>query len=140
MRLLFDERYHSPYGADLSNVSTSISVLALHLERRCEIHPFRSVIGSSFDQVALTNCITVASGDPFDTSVILWKRAEPVSLGSHNALPDRSIPACVSFSVFRNEQLDGSPVASGEVFTSYDVDWTVKVEASGLEPDTKYFF
>lgn len=29
---------------------------------------------------------------------------------------------------------------AGEAFTSYDVDWTVKVEATGLHPDTKYFY
>ncbi|KAJ8078630.1 hypothetical protein PM082_012913 [Marasmius tenuissimus] len=80
------------------------------------------------------------TGDPFDTSVILWTRAEPVSPDGTTSLPDQSVPACLSYKVFPNGQLEGNPVASGEAFTSYDVDWTVKVEAKGLEPDTKYSF
>lgn len=29
---------------------------------------------------------------------------------------------------------------SGQAFTSYDVDFTVKVEATGLKGDTKYWY
>ena len=36
--------------------------------------------------------------------------------------------------------MNGRPVASGEAFTSYDVDFTVKVEATGLRPDTEYWY
>ncbi|KAI0312181.1 PhoD-like phosphatase-domain-containing protein [Amylostereum chailletii] len=36
--------------------------------------------------------------------------------------------------------MQGPPVDSGQAFTSYDVDFTVKVEATGLLPDTKYFY
>ncbi|KAL0579941.1 hypothetical protein V5O48_002025 [Marasmius crinis-equi] len=84
--------------------------------------------------------IAVASGDPFDTSVILWTRAVPTSPDGTSSLPDQSVPACLSYKVSTNEQPNGNPVTSGEAFTSYDVDWTVKVEATRLKPDTKYFF
>ncbi|KAF5361731.1 hypothetical protein D9756_002574 [Leucocoprinus leucothites] len=60
----------------------------------------------------------VASGDTFDTSVILWTRAEPVPSNSGQD-SDRDIP---------------------EAFSNHDVDYTVKVEATGLEADTNYFY
>ncbi|EDR10178.1 uncharacterized protein LACBIDRAFT_248389, partial [Laccaria bicolor S238N-H82] len=88
----------------------------------------------------LTFTHSVASGDPFDSSVILWTRAVPKSLDGTTLLPDQSVPACVSYRVYTFPTLSGKPVSSGEAFTSYDVDWTVKVEATGLKPDTKYFF
>ncbi|EIW60084.1 uncharacterized protein TRAVEDRAFT_145154 [Trametes versicolor FP-101664 SS1] len=80
---------------------------------------------------------SVASGDPFHDSVLLWTRAVPTG----TALPsDVSIPVCVSFKIFNNAQLSGRPVDSGDAFTSYDVDFTLKVEATNLKPDTKYWF
>ncbi|KAG6888551.1 hypothetical protein C0995_007423 [Termitomyces sp. Mi166 len=82
----------------------------------------------------------VASGDPFDTSVLLWTRAQAVSPTDSTALPDQSVPVCVSYKIYSNPELSGSPADSGSAFTSYDVDWTLKVEATGLEPDTKYWF
>jgi alkaline phosphatase D len=36
--------------------------------------------------------------------------------------------------------MSGKPVDSGEAFSSYDVDFTVKVEATGLKADTIYFY
>ncbi|KAI0332126.1 hypothetical protein GY45DRAFT_1247315 [Cubamyces sp. BRFM 1775] len=79
---------------------------------------------------------SVASGDPFDNSVLLWTRAVPIG----STLPDQSIPVCVSFKIFNNAKLSGRPVDSGEAFTSYDVDFTLKVEAKNLKPDTSYWF
>ncbi|KAJ4480605.1 PhoD-like phosphatase-domain-containing protein [Lentinula edodes] len=83
---------------------------------------------------------SVASGDPFNTSVLLWTRAVPVSPSNTTQLPDQSIPACLSFAISTSPDLQGEPIDTGEAFTSYDVDWTLKVEATGLTPDTKYFF
>ncbi|THH31130.1 hypothetical protein EUX98_g3043 [Antrodiella citrinella] len=82
---------------------------------------------------------TVASGDPFDTSVLLWTRAAPVSTAS-GEVPDQSVPVCVSFKIFNNQKLIGRPIDSGEAFTTYDVDFTVKFEATGLQADTKYWY
>ena len=59
---------------------------------------------------------------------------------SDRGFPDQSVPVCVSFKISTSPTLAGRPVDSGEAFTSYDVDWTVKVEATGLNADTKYFF
>lgn len=83
---------------------------------------------------------SVASGDPFDTSVLLWTRAVPVSPAGSTTLPDQSVPACILYKITTSSDLSGKAVDSGSAFTSYDVDWTVKVEATGLQPDTKYFF
>ncbi|KAL0946852.1 hypothetical protein HGRIS_013019 [Hohenbuehelia grisea] len=81
----------------------------------------------------------LSNGDPFDTSVLLWTRAFPLAT-SAGVLPDQSVPVCVSFKISTSPNLDDPIIDSGEAFTSYDVDFTVKVEATGLTADTKYFF
>ncbi|KAF9480100.1 PhoD-like protein [Pholiota conissans] len=78
-------------------------------------------------------------GDPFDTSVLLWTRAVPLA-SSGGAVPNVDVPVCVAYQVGTTPDLSGRIVSRGEAFTSYDVDWTVKVEATGLKPDTKYFY
>ncbi|EIN07516.1 hypothetical protein PUNSTDRAFT_114943 [Punctularia strigosozonata HHB-11173 SS5] len=79
-------------------------------------------------------------GDPFDTSLLLWTRAVPTPVANSEAGgPDQSVPVCVSWKISTSSSLS-HPVDSGEAFTSYDVDFTVKVEATGLSPDTHYFF
>ncbi|PFH50642.1 hypothetical protein AMATHDRAFT_3720 [Amanita thiersii Skay4041] len=109
-----DEHYPSFYGSDFST------------------SPFIWSGGVNF-----TN--SVASGDPFDTSIILWTRAVPVSPAGSTSLPDQSVPVCVNFRISTSQ--DFSNVAdSGAIFTSYDIDFTAKVEATGLKPDTKYFY
>lgn len=81
--------------------------------------------------------LILCQGDPFHDSVLIWTRAVPIG----TALPsDVSIPVCVSFKIFNNARLSGRPIDSGDAFTSYDVDFTLKVEATNLTPDTKYWF
>ena len=75
-----------------------------------------------------------------DTSVLLWTRAQGISPANSTSLPDQSVPVCVTFKIFDNPELSGNPADSGSAFTSYDVDFTLKVEATGLKPDTKYWF
>ncbi|KAJ7940710.1 PhoD-like phosphatase-domain-containing protein [Mycena leptocephala] len=76
----------------------------------------------------------VASGDPLDTSVLIWTRAFPLGAG-----PDQSVPVCVSYKIFTSPAL-GKHIDSAEAFTSWDVDFTVKFEVSNLKPDTQYFY
>ncbi|TBU35768.1 PhoD-like phosphatase-domain-containing protein [Dichomitus squalens] len=78
---------------------------------------------------------SVASGDPLQDSILLWTRAVPAG-----APPDQSIPVCVTFKIFDNEGLSGRPLDAGDAFTTYDVDWTLKVEANNLQPDSHYWF
>lgn len=61
-------------------------------------------------------------------------------IAADGVLPDQSVPVCVAFKIGETADLTKKIVDSGEAFTSYDVDWTVKVEATGLQPDTKYFY
>ncbi|KIJ98387.1 hypothetical protein K443DRAFT_133454 [Laccaria amethystina LaAM-08-1] len=82
----------------------------------------------------LTFTYSVASGDPFDSSVIIWTRAVPKSLDGTTLILDQCLPACVSYRVYTSSMLSGKPVSSDEAFTSYDVDWTVKVDGTGLKP------
>ena len=87
----------------------------------------------------------VASGDPYPTSVILWTRCAPkatqvddnstvsgyVPLYNpvpiyNGSTPVSTAPVCVSYKVAEDKALS-SVVASGTVYTSSDVDYTVKV-------------
>ncbi|KAJ3888700.1 PhoD-like phosphatase-domain-containing protein [Lentinula edodes] len=114
--LFVDKHYPTFYGGDFSN-SPTIWKGGLNFTH------------SDYEQ-----------GDPFNTSVLLWTRAVPVSPSNTTQLPDQSVPACLSFAISTSPDLQGEPIDTGEAFTSYDVDWTLKVEATGLTPDTKYFF
>lgn len=75
----------------------------------------------------------VASGDPLADRVVLWTRlTEP---------PTRSAigPIEVEWQVAPDEQLRRI-VAQGSVTARPDRDFTVKVDAAGLEPGRSYFF
>ncbi|RDX56550.1 hypothetical protein OH76DRAFT_1426103 [Lentinus brumalis] len=109
-----DEHYPTFYGGDFSS------------------SPFIYNGGINFTHSGMRRL----HGDPFDTSVLLWTRAVPIGA----ELPDQSIPVCVTFKIFNNAKLSGKPIDSGSAFTSYDVDFTLKVEAKKLKPDTHYWF
>lgn len=98
----------------------------------------------------------VASGDPYSDSVILWTRASPnldndrsnvtvegtVPLYNHDTkqyVRASSNPVCVSYAVATDEELS-EVVTNGRAYTSSDIDYTVKVEATGLEPFTQYYY
>ncbi|KAF8587157.1 hypothetical protein K439DRAFT_1631011 [Ramaria rubella] len=115
-----DDHYPTFYGGDFSNA------------------PFVWNAGVNFTHA-------VASGDPFSDSVLLWTRAEPLPSTTPSnpsitpLLPDQSVPVCVSFEIATDQAIK-DVVDSGTAFTSADVDFTVKVEAKGLKPDTVYFY
>ena len=70
----------------------------------------------------------VASGDPFATSVILWTRVTPDEAGS--ARVEWEIDTDPGF----------SSAISGVAEARLERDFTVKVEATGLQPSTEYFY
>ncbi|KIJ34147.1 hypothetical protein M422DRAFT_263800 [Sphaerobolus stellatus SS14] len=115
-----DEHYPTFYGGDFSNTL------------------FLWNAGVNFTHA-------VASGDPLSTSVLLWTRAVPLpsttpsNPSSTPFLPDQSVPVCVKFEIATDNAFK-HVVDSGNAFTSYDVDFTVKVEANGLKADTSYFY
>jgi len=73
----------------------------------------------------------VASGDPLAERVILWTRVTPASAGKAGV--------AVKVLVATDPALT-QVVASTTVRTAAARDWTVKVDASGLEPATTYYY
>jgi len=71
----------------------------------------------------------VASGDPATTSIILWTRITPETDGEIDVIWEMAQdPAFSTIS------------ASGRLTTSAARDYTVKVDAGGLQADTHYYF
>jgi len=76
----------------------------------------------------------VASGDPYGDSVILWTRIHPPSGFAAASIPVRwEIATSANFAA-------GTVVDSGLFSTTAERDWTVKVEADGLQPGSSYFY
>jgi alkaline phosphatase D len=74
----------------------------------------------------------VASGDPLDTAVIIWTRVTPDDLGQ-----------IVSVSVFfevADDVFFNNIVKHGVFVTDTARDFTVKIDVTGLLPDTYYFY
>ncbi|POS70394.1 PhoD-like phosphatase [Diaporthe helianthi] len=111
---------------------------------------------SPWDPATLNFTHGVASGDPYSDSVILWTRISPVldndksnvtvsgyvPLYNHVTQEFVSLskaPICVEYKVASDKEL-GNLVDSGVIYTSSDIDYTVKVEAKNLEPFTTYFY
>ncbi|GAQ89233.1 alkaline phosphatase D [Klebsormidium nitens] len=72
----------------------------------------------------------IASGDPTATQVILWTRVTPVAADTR---------ALVYFKVAADSGLN-TIVTQGAVATDAGVDWTVKVDVTGLTPSTTYYY
>lgn len=71
----------------------------------------------------------VASGDPLSDAVILWTRVTPQTEGR----------ALVSWEVAEDESFS-NVVTSGAGETNADVDYTVKVDVTGLDSATAYYY
>lgn len=72
----------------------------------------------------------VASGDPTETSVVIWTRITPEQ-------PVSNVP-CAYF--VSTDTSFSSIVSSGTTSASEDHDYTVKVEVGGLEPGMVYYY
>ncbi|EFQ32479.1 PhoD-like phosphatase [Colletotrichum graminicola] len=116
----------------------------------------RTYASPHWDSAQLNFTHGVASGDPFEDSVILWTRAAPsadndrsnVTVSGYVPLYDHSTepyveksdsPVCVDWKISASRTLD-PVVDAGTVYTSSDVDYTVKVEARKLAPFTVYYY
>ncbi|KAF8889832.1 PhoD-like phosphatase-domain-containing protein [Infundibulicybe gibba] len=109
---------------DLQNVQREIRALLLL------VFTARDVLGTKHldrNLVYRSPFADIPEGDPFDTSVLFWTAHSQVS--QLRFLQNIHIPNP------RRKACD-----TGEAFTTYDVDFTLKVEAKGLKADTKYFF
>lgn len=74
----------------------------------------------------------IASGDPTQDAVILWTRAEPIDTTFTGDITiDWEVAADIDFSTL---------ITTGSATTNADSDYTLKVDAQGLESGTQYFF
>lgn len=73
----------------------------------------------------------VASGDPLSDRVILWTRVTPA--------PGQTGPIAVAWEIADTQNPD-QPAASGTASATAAKDFTVKVDAGGLKPDTRYIY
>ncbi len=72
----------------------------------------------------------VASGDPLPNAVVIWTRITPVQLGESST---------VRYAVARDEAFS-AVVRHGAVSTGPAVDYTVKVDVTGLEAGNTYYY
>ncbi|KFA56390.1 hypothetical protein S40293_05065 [Stachybotrys chartarum IBT 40293] len=116
----------------------------------------RSDPSQAWDPAQLNFTHGVASGDPYSDSVILWTRAAPTTdndrsnvtvsgdapLFNHDTdvyVEASAHPVCVEWKIATTRCF--THVAdSGVVYTSSDIDWTVKIEARNLEAFTNYYY
>ena len=91
----------------------------------------------TFSQTSVTppDCIApfyhgVASGDPLSDRVIIWTRVTPT---------DFNLPVPVTYKVATDTSML-NVVAQGSTLTNAEKDFTVKVDVTGLNPDTYYFY
>ncbi|KAF2203455.1 hypothetical protein GQ43DRAFT_479007 [Delitschia confertaspora ATCC 74209] len=111
---------------------------------------------SPWDPTQLNFTHGVASGDPYPHSVILWTRVGPTAENDASNLTvsgyaplfnhetERYVkvskaPVCVEWKAASDKELK-HVVDSGKVYTSSDIDYTVKVEAKKLRPFTTYYY
>lgn len=147
------------FGANLNYRSPSLHHPGLGISLRKVVK--RNDPSSSFNSSQLNFTHGVASGDPFPNSVILWTRCSPVfdDVGDNVTVsgvvplynpvpiynetdeqrPPSNAPVCVNWVVGNDVNLT-QVVSQGTAYTSSDVDYTVKVEASGLQPFTRYYY
>jgi alkaline phosphatase D len=78
----------------------------------------------------------VASGDPTDSSVILWTRLAPKPVDDGGMPPETYF---VRFEVARDEAMSDI-VVSGFAQAVADLAHSVHVDVQGLEPDTSYWY
>ena len=99
----------------------------------------RSTARASAEAAARTGVFGfgVASGDPLATAVVLWTRVTP----SPDAVPGSGAggPVDVVWEVAGDEAIT-DVVRSGTVTTTAARDHTVKVDVTGLEPYTRYWY
>ncbi|KAG9242313.1 PhoD-like phosphatase [Calycina marina] len=116
----------------------------------------RTYANAQWDASELSFTHGVASGDPYHDSVILWTRVAPttdndqsnttvegyVPLYDHDNevyVSKSDSPVCVEWQISDDKSIK-QVVDSGTVYTSSDVDFTVKVEASNLLPYKVYYY
>jgi alkaline phosphatase D len=106
--------------------------------------PLTASSARSYDVAALATVpypfkLGVASGDPEDTSVVLWTRLAPSPLNSDGLGGMGSGDVTVDWQVSTNDRFTGI-VSSGSVVARSASAHSVHVVAGGLAPDADYFY
>lgn len=134
------------------SASQSHSFLGLDRQRLFKRQEFAPPIDPSI----LNFTHGVASGDPAPTSVILWTRLAPqqdndisnvtvegpVELYNHDTeqyVEASTAPVCADYRIAIDEAFS-SVVDSGRVYTTSEIDYTIKIEARNLSPFTRYYY
>ena len=78
----------------------------------------------------------VASGDPLHDRVILWTRVTPAK---HTSSAKSLEPIWVEWQVARDDTFNNLVIADATT-TDSSRDYTLKIDAQGLEPDTHYYY
>jgi alkaline phosphatase D len=147
------------YGNNLNYRSPSLNHPGLGISVRKVVK--RHDPRSAFAAGSLNFTHGVASGDPAPNSVILWTRCAPSTDDVQNnsttsgfvplynpvpvyndtdeGKPVSNTPVCLKWKIASDKGLS-SVLDSGTVYTSSDVDYTVKVEAGKLQPFTSYYY
>ena len=129
------------YPSNINYGSPSLNHRSLGVALK-EIHK-RADSSSSYQSTQLNFSHGVASGDPYPHSVILWTRLAPIQdndksnvtvsgtapLYGHETesyVKVSKSPVCVDFKISRDKDLK-HVADSGRVYTSSDIDYTVKV-------------
>ncbi len=73
----------------------------------------------------------VSSGDPLQDRVVIWTRITPSSLPSNAITINWEIATDLSFSII---------IDSGIIVTDSTKDWTIKIDADGLQPGQAYYY
>ena len=147
------------YGSNLNYRSPSVNHpgLGISIRKVAKRHNVRA----AWEEGQLNFTHGVASGDPFPNSVILWTRCAPdldnvddnstvsglvqlynpvpVYNGTNEGKPVSGTPVCLNWKITSDETLN-DVADSGTVYTSSDIDYTVKVEATNLKPFTQYWY
>lgn len=147
------------YGANLNYRSPSLHHPGLGISVRKVVK--RHDPSAAYEPSQLNFTHGVASGDPYPNSVILWTRCSPTfddvkdnsttsgTVPLYNPVPiyndtdegkpPSTAPVCLNWKIASDSKLS-NVVDSGTVYTSSDVDYTVKVEATKLKPYTQYWY
>ncbi len=139
--ILFAAGASAYYAGNLNYFSPSLHHPSLGVSiRKVAV---RTYAASEWTPEQLSFTHGVASGDPYDDSVILWTRVAPTSendksnvtvsgtaeLYSHDNegfVKNSQATICVQWKISKSKDLK-TAVDSGRVYTSSDVDFTVKV-------------
>ncbi|TXF90539.1 T9SS type A sorting domain-containing protein [Neolewinella aurantiaca] len=93
--------------------------------------PFRDAAAKSFNEGLAPFFHGVASGDPLEDRVIIWTRVTPETMDGS--------PVSVEWRMATDTALT-EIVATGSFTTSSSRDYTVKVDVTGLESGTTYYY